>query len=685
MLSLRNKKNVVIASVAAALVVFTGAAKHWIINMPLADEMVYSYGSGNYTIISEQKKTVKYEGLSEKSYTVADIPCEVNIKGKTYQVTQISDNALANSIRVKKAVIGKNITKIGKKAFYNCKNLSTITIKTEFLTKSSVGANAFKGLNSKVAVTVPKQKLTSYKAILKSKGLKSQNIKGLYQSSQAHLDPADSKLSENASFDLSKSMFDSENCFSRINSEDGIYTSELSAGDSITIKTQFSFKPGIYGHWEEDSRKLVKGHVRCGRCGRCFSDFMLAVHNGMELEEGGCYSNYYIGSNKTSQPTTWAFVPDETPCPAVVKYTLPDGVSYKDGSMKIVGASTKNDFSDACKVDVSDNFVTITIDDVKKSPIFIPLDYEAYKKDLYYSPDIYFSAEKGVKNARDESIFIKFDVKTDSQLASESVISTDISYSYKGTSNTESYEAVIRTASMQVLNTDAEGNSISGAEFDLYQKRVNTQDNVGNLRSVDWKLFKSGIHAGDTITGLGAGSGFENQYKIVQTKIPDGYDETESDAEFALTIKQDGTVSAEDENGNALKVENGVVKVTVVNAGSSSKESSPTVSSSVSTDNAVSGNHEEPGNTEPVKNSDIPENKTGILAVYFQDGKKECSMKRYEKIDSAGMIPTKSVSYRAYKFEGCHLAKLTLNGEEIDSIPDKVKDGSTICFYYESN
>ena len=86
-----------------------------------------------------------------------------------------------------------------------------------------------------------------------------------------------------------------------------------------------------------------------------------------------------------------------------------------------------------------------------------------------------------------------------------------------------------------------------------------------------------------------------------------------------------------------------------------------------------------------VKNNDIPEITTGILAVYFEDGVKECSMKRSEKIDSAGMIPTKSVSYRAYKFEGCHLAKLTLNGEEIDSIPDKVKDGSTICFYYESN
>lgn len=679
MLSLRNKKNVVIASVAAALVVFTGAAKHWIINMPLADEMVYSYGSGNYTIISEQKKTVKYEGLSEKSYTVADIPCEVNIKGKTYQVTQISDNALANSIRVKKAVIGKNITKIGKKAFYNCKNLSTITIKTEFLTKSSVGANAFKGLNSKVAVTVPKQKLTSYKAILKSKGLKSQNIKGLYQSSQTHLDSADSKLSENASFDLSKSMFDSDNCFSRINSEDGIYTSEISAGDSISIKTKFYFKPGIYGHWEEDSRKLVKGYVQCGRCRRCFSDYMLALHNEMQLEEGGCWGNYYIGSSKIEQPTTWAFIPDKTPCQAVVKYELPDGVSYKEGSMKLSGFSTKNDYTDSCKIDVSGSTVTVTIDDVKSNPFYNPFDYDAYKRDLYYDP--------GYKNDNDyhEPFFITFDVITDSQLASESVISTDISYSYKRTSNTESYEALIHTASLQVLNEDTEGNSISGAEFELYQRRANMQDEGKRLKSTSWKLFKSGIHTGDTITGLGAGDGFENEYKIVQTKTPAGYEETELDTEFALTIGRDGTASAEDENGKALKTEGGTVKVTVVNAkstlGMAASASANTGSDSVKADEVKTGSDKQIS----VKNNDIPEITTGILAVYFEDGVKECSMKRSEKIDSAGMIPTKSVSYRAYKFEGCHLAKLTLNGEEIDSIPDKVKDGSTICFYYESN
>ena len=528
-----------------------------------AAKTVFSFGSGSYTIING--KEVQYEGLSEKAYTVADIPDTVELKGKSYHVTQIKDSALANSSKIKRVSIGENVKKIGKKVFYNCKNLKSITIKSELLKKNSIGANAFKGLPSDAVLTVPKEKLSTYKSILKSKGLKNQKVKAAAQSSTANSDSAGSNLSENASFDLSKSMINSENSFSRINSEDGVYTSELSAGDSITIKTKFGFKAGIYGHWEEDSRKLVKGYVQCGRCRRCFSDYMLALHNEMQLEEGGCWGNYYIGSNKIEQPTTWAFIPDKTPCQAVVKYELPDGVSYKEGSMKLSGFSTKNDYTDSCKIDVSGSTVTVTIDDVKSNPFYNPFDYDAYKRDLYYDP--------GYKNDNDyhESFFITFDVVTDSQLASESVISTDISYSYKGTSNTESYEALIHTASLQVLNEDAEGNSISGAEFELYQRRANMQDEGKRLKSTSWKLFKSGIHAGDTITGLGAGDGFENEYKIVQTKTPAGYEETELDTEFALTIERDGTVSAEDENGNALKVENGVVKVTVVNAGSSSK------------------------------------------------------------------------------------------------------------------
>lgn len=533
----------------------------------LQKKTVYSFGSGSYTIISEQKKTVQYEGLSERSYTVADIPCKAEINGKSYKVTQIADNALANADRVKKAVISEDITKIGKKAFYNCKNLTKITIKTEHLTKSSVGANAFKGLNAKAVITVPKPKLASYKSILKSRGLKNQTVKGTAQNSNTNTNPdsANSGIKYNASFDLSKSMINSDNCFSKIKSGDGIYTSNISAGDTVSIETKFGFKPGIYGHWEKDNRKLIeKGYVQCVNCGRCFSSYMLAVHNEMELEEGGCWGRYLIGSNKTVQPTTWIFVPDKTPCPVVIKYTLPDGISYKEGSMKIKTWTVNKDLTGAYRVNSSGNTVTITFDDIKSEPTFVHLDYDALKKDIYYSPGIVCSPQKGIAISCRESISINFDIETNSRLSSDSIISTDISYSYKGTSNTESYEALIRTASLQVSNTDTENNSITGAEFDLYQKRVNTQDK-GNLKSVDWKLFKSGIQAGDTVTGLGAGEGFENQYKLVQTKTPEGYEEMDYDAEFVLTIEKDGTVSAVDENGNALEIEGGTVKVTVVN------------------------------------------------------------------------------------------------------------------------
>lgn len=638
-----------------------------------ANKPIYSYGSGSYTIISEKEKTVQYEKTSERSYTVAEIPATVELKGKIYNVTQIAENALSNSDRIKKVVIGENITKIGKKAFYNCKNLIKMTIKTELLTKSSVGANAFKGLNANTVIIVPKQKLGSYKVILKSKGLTNQKVKGTYQSPKTQSDSAGSKLKYNASFDLSKSMFDSDICFSRISaSDDGIYTSEISAGDELSIKTKFGFKAGIYGHWEEDSRKLEKGYVQCAVCGKCFTDYMLGYHNTMELKEGGCWRNYFIAESFKIPPTTWAFIPDKTPCQAVVKYTLPAGVSYKDGSMEVSRWTEDNDYTDACRIDVSGNTVTVTFDDVKTMPFFHPFDYESYKKDLYFDPDY--------DNDFPMALYIKFDVTTDSQLASESVISTDISYSYKGTGNTESYKALIRTASLQVANTDTEGNSISGAEFDLYQKRANMQDK-GHLKSTDWKLFKSGIHAGDTVAGLGTGTlGFEDNYKLVQTKTPDGYNETDYDTEFMLSIAKDGTVSAEDENGNALETEGGTVKVTVVNTRSASKPAA--AASAGSSSSKASASKTASGKQESVKNNDIPENTTGILAVYFENGVKESSMKRFEKADAAGMIPTKSVSYREYKFEGCHLEKFTLNGEEIDSIPDKVKDGSTICFYY---
>ena len=68
-------------------------------------------------------------------------------------------------------IIGKNVTTIGKKAFYKCKNLKTITIKTSKLTKKKVGRSAFKNINAKATIKVPKKKLKTYKTILKAAGV----------------------------------------------------------------------------------------------------------------------------------------------------------------------------------------------------------------------------------------------------------------------------------------------------------------------------------------------------------------------------------------------------------------------------------------------------------------------------------------------------------------------------------
>ncbi len=89
-----------------------------------------------------------------------------------------SGKLVANALAGSKVVIGKNISSIGKQAFYGCKKLKSIVIKTEKLTAKKVGGSAFKKISSKVKVSVPKKKKTEYKKLLKKKGLpKSAKIK----------------------------------------------------------------------------------------------------------------------------------------------------------------------------------------------------------------------------------------------------------------------------------------------------------------------------------------------------------------------------------------------------------------------------------------------------------------------------------------------------------------------------
>ena len=94
----------------------------------------------------------------------------VTIKGVTCKVTAVADQAFAGQKKATKAVIGANVTKIGKKVFYGDSRLKSITIKGKKL--KMVGKQALKGINKHAVIRVPKAKKKAYKALFKGKGQK---------------------------------------------------------------------------------------------------------------------------------------------------------------------------------------------------------------------------------------------------------------------------------------------------------------------------------------------------------------------------------------------------------------------------------------------------------------------------------------------------------------------------------
>lgn len=116
------------------------------------------------------KNTMEYRGVSKKTASVS-IPSSVTVNGVKYQVTSIAAKAFKGNKKLKKVVIPATVRRLGKQTFYGCKNLKKIIIKTKYLTKKNVGAKAFKGINAKATIKVPKKQLKSYKKMLKTKGV----------------------------------------------------------------------------------------------------------------------------------------------------------------------------------------------------------------------------------------------------------------------------------------------------------------------------------------------------------------------------------------------------------------------------------------------------------------------------------------------------------------------------------
>lgn len=143
-------------------------------NTVLAQNCCYKINGGVYQITSVKNKTAAFVGASctAKKYTIPDT---VKIAGKSFRVTAINPAAFSGNKKLTKVVIGKNVEKVGKNAFLNCKKLKTIIVKGVKL--KAVGGSALKGTGKSVVITVPSEKKNVYKNLWKGKGNSTYTIK----------------------------------------------------------------------------------------------------------------------------------------------------------------------------------------------------------------------------------------------------------------------------------------------------------------------------------------------------------------------------------------------------------------------------------------------------------------------------------------------------------------------------
>ncbi len=134
-------------------------------NNPSQTSVNYS----KYKISKSNGNTVKIVSCKKNVVNVT-VPSTIKIDGKVYKVTVINKNAFKGNKKLEKVIVGNNIQKIATGAFKGCSNLKKIVVNTKKLKMSKVGDNAFKGINSKATIKVPKSKVNKYKKIVMAKG-----------------------------------------------------------------------------------------------------------------------------------------------------------------------------------------------------------------------------------------------------------------------------------------------------------------------------------------------------------------------------------------------------------------------------------------------------------------------------------------------------------------------------------
>ena len=139
------------------------------------EKLAYPKVGTSYTISGNEYKVSKPGAeviLVKTSKTTKNVtvPAQIYAQGITYKVTSIGAKAFNNNKKLTKVTIGTNIVKINRNAFFNCKNLKTVIIKSVRLTRKTANKKAFKNAHKKLVIRVPKKVKKIYKKIFK--GLK---------------------------------------------------------------------------------------------------------------------------------------------------------------------------------------------------------------------------------------------------------------------------------------------------------------------------------------------------------------------------------------------------------------------------------------------------------------------------------------------------------------------------------
>jgi len=106
-------------------------------------------------------------GLRTNDYSSIRVLDSISINGLKYQVAGIAADAFRGNSHIRQIIIGGDVGFIGDKAFYHCRNLDKVIIRTTEL--KSVGSLAFRGCRRGMEFYLQSSNFEDYKDLLKGR------------------------------------------------------------------------------------------------------------------------------------------------------------------------------------------------------------------------------------------------------------------------------------------------------------------------------------------------------------------------------------------------------------------------------------------------------------------------------------------------------------------------------------